>query len=153
MSFLHGILSTLQSLAVSSSENLTASTENDISRRCVDFNLKRIKAYHTLLQRPLKQCLAYLKSSAEPEEWFEEFQSFGDDLPTLSRFSYEQRHSQNMRRLKKHIGDSPPEMDMTESRRQNFIVARHYTGRLGYHLRAARILIVAGQKMPDLFET
>ncbi|KAH9204253.1 hypothetical protein DL95DRAFT_418390 [Leptodontidium sp. 2 PMI_412] len=85
-------------------------------------------------------------------EWLEELRSFGDDLPTLCRFSYEQKHSQNMRGLQKHIGDSPPEMGMAESRRQNFIVTRHYIGPLGSHLKAARILIVAGLRMPDLFE-
>ncbi|KAH9207091.1 hypothetical protein DL95DRAFT_314370, partial [Leptodontidium sp. 2 PMI_412] len=85
-------------------------------------------------------------------EWLEEFRSFRDDLPTLCRFSYEQRHSQHMRGLQKHIGDSPPEMGTAESRRQNFVITRHYIGRLGSHLKAARILTVAGQRMPDLFE-
>lgn len=57
-----------------------------------------------------------------------------------------------MRRLQKHIGDSPPEMGAAESSRQNFIITRHYIGRLGSHLKAARILTVAGQRMPELFE-
>lgn len=57
-----------------------------------------------------------------------------------------------MRRLQKHIGDSSPEMDTAESRRQNFVITRHYIGRLGSHLKAARTLLVAGQRMPDLFE-
>ncbi|CZS92470.1 uncharacterized protein RAG0_03047 [Rhynchosporium agropyri] len=151
-SFLQGVLSTLQSLAISPSDTSTASTENDLAQRCIDFNLQRIKGYYTLLQRPLKQCLAFLKSSEELEERLEKFRSFGDDLPTLCRFTYEQRHSQNMRRLQKHIGDSLPEMGTAESRRQNLIVTRHYIGRLGSHLRAARIRRVAGQRMPDLFE-
>lgn len=73
-------------------------------------------------------------------------------MPTLCRFSYQQRHSQHMRGLQKHIGDSPPEMGTAESRRQNFAITRHYIGRLGSHLKAARILTVAGQRMPDLFE-
>ena len=67
MSFLQGILSILQSLAFSPSEHSTTSTEIDISQRCIDFNLKRIKAYYTLLQKPLKQCLVVLRSSDESE--------------------------------------------------------------------------------------
>ena len=57
-----------------------------------------------------------------------------------------------MRRLQKHIGDSPPEMGAAGSSRQNFIITGHYIGCLGSHLKAARILTVAGQRMPELFE-
>jgi hypothetical protein len=66
-SFLKGILSTLQSLSFSPSDNSTAVIENDLSQRCIDFNLKRIKAYCALLQKPLKQCLAFLRISDEAE--------------------------------------------------------------------------------------
>jgi hypothetical protein len=66
-SFLQGILSTLQSLTFSPSDSSTTSTENDLSQRCVDFNIKRIKAYYTLLQSPLEKCLTFLRSTDEPE--------------------------------------------------------------------------------------
>ena len=66
-SFLHGILSTLQSLTSHPPNSSSTSTENDLPQRCIDFNLKRTKAYYHLLQRPLRQCLAVLKTSDEAE--------------------------------------------------------------------------------------
>ena len=57
-----------------------------------------------------------------------------------------------MRELQRHIGDEPAELDELESRRQAFLWTRHYIGRLGSHLKAAKILTTAGWKMPSLFE-
>ena len=57
-----------------------------------------------------------------------------------------------MRELQRHIGDEPAELGELESRRQAFLWTRHYIGRLGSHLKAARILTTAGWKMPNLFE-
>jgi hypothetical protein len=54
--------------------------------------------------------------------------------------------------LQRHIGDEPAELSEAESRRQAFLLTRHYIGRLGSHLKAARILTTAGWKMPGLFE-
>jgi hypothetical protein len=67
ISFLRGILNTLQSLAFSGSEHSRTIIEDEIAQMCIDFNLKRIKAYQTLMQRPLQQCLATLRSSEESE--------------------------------------------------------------------------------------
>jgi OTT_1508-like deaminase len=85
-------------------------------------------------------------------EWLEEFQDFKDDLPGLCRFSYQQRSCQYLRELQRHIGDDPAELNEVESRRQAFLLTRHYIGRLGSHFKAARILTTAGWKMPRLFE-
>ena len=57
-----------------------------------------------------------------------------------------------MRELQRHIGDEPAELGELESRRQAFLWTRHYIGRLGSHLKAAKILTTAGWKMPSLFE-
>jgi hypothetical protein len=56
--------------------------------------------------------------------------------------------------LQSHIGDEPAELDEAEaeSRRQAFLLTRHYIGRLGSHLKAARILTTAGWRLPKLFE-
>jgi hypothetical protein len=67
ISFLRGILDTLQSLTFSGSEHSRTIAEDEIAQRCIDFNLKRIKAYQTLMQKPLQQCLASLRSSEESE--------------------------------------------------------------------------------------
>jgi hypothetical protein len=57
-----------------------------------------------------------------------------------------------MRELQRQIGDEPTELGNAESRRQAFLLTRHYIGRLGSHLKAARILTAAGWRMPDLFD-
>jgi hypothetical protein len=67
ISFLRGILNTLQSLAFSRSEHSRTIVEDEIAGRCIDFNLKRVKAYQTLMQKPLQQCLESLRSSEESE--------------------------------------------------------------------------------------
>ncbi|PMD41861.1 hypothetical protein L207DRAFT_633163 [Hyaloscypha variabilis F] len=156
ISFLRGILNTLQSLAISRPEQRII-VEDDIARTCIDFNLKRVKAYRDLMQKPLQKCLESLTSSEEPKdrglaEWLKEFQGFKDNLPSLCRFSYQQRSCQYMWELQRHIGDEPAELDETESRRQAFLLTRHYIGRLGSHLKAAKILTTAGWRMPGLFE-
>jgi hypothetical protein len=56
-----------------------------------------------------------------------------------------------MREFQRYIGDEPGELGEAESRQQSFLLARHYIGRLGSHLKAARILTAAGWRMPDLF--
>jgi hypothetical protein len=57
-----------------------------------------------------------------------------------------------MRELRRHIGDESAELDNPNSRRQDFLLTRHYIGRLGSHLKAAKILTTAGWRMPNLFE-
>lgn len=66
ISFLRGILHTLQGLALSRPEQRTT-IEDNIGRRCIGFNLKRVKTYQTLMQKPLQHCLASLRSSEESE--------------------------------------------------------------------------------------
>ena len=57
-----------------------------------------------------------------------------------------------MKDLREHIGDGRTDLNQVESARQNFLLVRHYIGRLGTHLKAVNILITAGKRMPDLFE-
>jgi hypothetical protein len=57
-----------------------------------------------------------------------------------------------MKELRRHIGDEPAELTDPNSRRQAFLQTRHYIGRLGSHLKAAKILTTAGWRMPNLFE-
>lgn len=66
ISFLRRILNTLKSL-VSSGPEQRIIVEDNIARKSIEFNLKRVKTYQALMQRPLKQCLASLKSSEESE--------------------------------------------------------------------------------------
>ncbi|KAL5349546.1 hypothetical protein ACLOAV_005841 [Pseudogymnoascus australis] len=143
ISFLQEILNTLKSLASLTPEHSRVTIEDKIALRCIGFNLKRIKAYQTLMRRPLQRTLT---------EWLERFQGFNNDLPGLCRFSYQQRMSQCMRDLQRHIGEERAEVGK-ESRRQNFLLTRHFIGRLGSHFKAARILTTAGWRMPELFDS
>jgi hypothetical protein len=85
-------------------------------------------------------------------DWLETFRGFGDNLSGLCHFSYRQRSSECMKALQKHAGDGTAEMAESESRQQAFLLTRHYIGRLGSHLRAAKLLVTAGLKLPDLFD-
>ena len=66
ISFVRWILNTLQSLVLSRPEQRII-IEDDIARRCIEFNIKRVKTYQTLMQRPLQNCIASLKSSGKSE--------------------------------------------------------------------------------------
>ena len=57
-----------------------------------------------------------------------------------------------MRELQKHIGNESSESDIAGSKRQVFLLTRHYIGRLGSHVRAAKTLTIAGQRLPHLFD-
>jgi hypothetical protein len=84
-------------------------------------------------------------------KWLEKFGGFEDDLEALCRFSYAQRSCHHLKELRRHIGDEPKLTDV-KSTKQAFLLTRHYIGRLGSHLRAAKVLTTAGQRMHHLFE-
>jgi len=57
-----------------------------------------------------------------------------------------------MRELQRHIGDESAELVTAESTRYAFLMTRHYIGRLGSHLKAAKILTTDSWRLRDLFE-
>lgn len=170
--YVHEILKLLGNLSSPSSEGSRKTLEDRIASKCVQFNARRVKAYQTLIRKPLKICLEILNKSKEDEGmsstscsasltmfsdielkiWMSRFWQFGDDLLGLCRFSYQERGCHFLKQLQNHIGDRPTVMGISGSNSQAFSLARHYIGRLGSHFRAARILVTAGWKMPDLFD-
>lgn len=106
---------------------------------------KVVSIHGTFARRPLIDPI-----DATLADWLESFHSYKDDLPGLCHFAYEQRSCQHMTDLRRHIGNEPTEDIMTESKKQLFLLARHYIGRLGSHIKAARILVVAARRMPDV---
>lgn len=58
-----------------------------------------------------------------------------------------------MKMLQKHVSDESPRMATNTSRGAALATLRHYIGRLGSHLRAARIIATAAYRLPDLFES
>lgn len=63
--FLREILDALRTIAFSSSEHPPSMTEDEIARRCIEFNLKRINAYYMLMRKPFEGCVASLRSLNE----------------------------------------------------------------------------------------
>lgn len=126
------------------------------------------------MRKPLQKCLAALKRSDGTTgeyrkaqtwksissllvesglvNWLKRFRGFEDDLSGLCYSAYRQRSCQSVRALQRHIGDRAAEAVESESRRQAFVSVRHYIGRLGCYLKAAKMLVAAGLRMPDLFD-
>jgi hypothetical protein len=74
VSFLQTILDTLRKLPSSPSEQQESTIRNEIAEKCIEFNLKRIRAYQANLQGPLRRCLGHLKSSyVSGGEWLINF--------------------------------------------------------------------------------
>jgi hypothetical protein len=65
--YVHEILQLLSGLSSLSSENATKTLEEQIASKCVQFNSRRVKAYQTLIRKPLKMCLELLSRSKEEE--------------------------------------------------------------------------------------
>lgn len=171
---LNGILELLRSLANFPSEKAKNVVEEQIAERCFAFSHKRLKAYQGFMQSNLGNCLSALSCSEDAEgqllemslasllmflftdeilvSWLQQFQSFGANIPQLCRFAYQQRHCQCMGLLQKHIRDERAILVETESKKQYFINTRHYIGRLGSPLKAAKVLVLAGCKLAKIFE-
>ncbi|CAG8956265.1 hypothetical protein HYFRA_00003645 [Hymenoscyphus fraxineus] len=158
---LNAILKLLKSLGTSPfvSTEKVVETEENIIELCIKFNHERLGVYRKGLQKYLELCLEALNLSNNPEDktlalWLKDFMSFGNDISGLCRFAYQQRR-QCISLLKNHIGDrgEPILRDEAESnKRQSFINLQHCLGRLGCHLRAAKVLVQAGCKLADLFD-
>jgi hypothetical protein len=63
--FLDKVLCTLQSLAMCQTESARSATEAELSQMCIEFGIRRVKAYQALMRKPLQQCLTNLKRSGE----------------------------------------------------------------------------------------
>ena len=63
--YLQVLLHILRQVASSAEDRI--SIETTIAEKCMDFNIKRIKAYRDFLKKPLASCLKILTSSVESE--------------------------------------------------------------------------------------
>ena len=84
--------------------------------------------------------------------WLEEFERLKNSLQTLCNYAYGERKSDSMKQLDRIIGEKRAELNDEKSKRQDLIQTRHYIGRLGSHLRAVKVLIIAGCLLPELFD-
>lgn len=66
-SFLRKVLGTLQGLTLCRTESARNFIEDEVSQMCIEFGLRRVKVYQTLMRKPLQRCLATLRRSGESE--------------------------------------------------------------------------------------
>lgn len=66
-SFLREILKTLQGLSPTQSQNSMTVTEVEISQRCIEFSIRRVKTYQNFMRKYLQKCLTILRDSEDPE--------------------------------------------------------------------------------------
>ena len=75
-----------------------------------------------------------------------------DDVLQLCRFSYETRGSSCMKELAKRCPKSPISIGSEDSNASNFSQVLHYIGRIGSHMKAAKILVAAALRFPTFFD-
>ena len=70
----------------------------------------------------------------------------------LCRFAYGARATPYMKELKKRSGKGSSSALTVESNEANFLKLRHYIGRLGFHVKAAKTLVAAAKSFPAFFD-
>jgi len=74
-------------------------------------------------------------------------------LMEFCRFAYGARTTPHMKELNKRSGKgSTSTFAESESNETNFLKLRHYIGRLGSHVKAAKILVAAAMRFPAFFD-
>jgi OTT_1508-like deaminase len=82
--------------------------------------------------------------------WLSSFKDHEEDLVQLCRFAYGARATPYMKELKKRSGKTSALT--VESNEANFLKLRHYIGRLGFHVKAAKTLVAAAKSFPAFFD-
>jgi hypothetical protein len=84
--------------------------------------------------------------------WLSSFKDHEEDMLQLCRFAYGARASPYMKELNKRSGKGSTSTPTEESHETNFLKLRHYIGRLGSHMKAARTLVAAAMRFPAFFD-
>src|SRR5882757_9098075 len=85
--------------------------------------------------------------------WLSSFKNHEEDMLRLCQFAYEARKAPCMKELNKRYGkSSTTTLTVVESNESNFLTLRHYIGRLGSHVKAARTLVAAAMRFPAIFD-
>jgi OTT_1508-like deaminase len=86
--------------------------------------------------------------------WLSSFKDHNlkEDMLHLCQFAYEARASPYMKELTWRSEKGSGQACMHESNASNFLKVRHYIGRLGSHMKAARTLVAAAMKFPTFFD-
>jgi hypothetical protein len=84
--------------------------------------------------------------------WLSSFKDHEEDMLQLCQFAYGARAAPYMKELNKRSGKGSISTLISESNETNFLKLRHYIGRLGSHVKAARTLVAAAMRFPAIFD-
>jgi hypothetical protein len=84
--------------------------------------------------------------------WLSSFKGHEEDKLRLCRCAYEARAAPYMKELNKRSGKGSTSTLTEGSNETNFLQLRHYIGRLGSHVKAARTLVAAAMRFPAYFD-
>ncbi|KAI9669193.1 MAG: hypothetical protein M1817_004735 [Caeruleum heppii] len=143
--FLRHILENLRGMSDASVERRQVS-EQSLFSNIVRFGIQRAKTYQRFLRGPLERTIKVLRQSRngfdeDLADWLHSLQDL--ELLELCRMCYQERNSRFVQELARR---STPNAD-------HFLQTRHYIGRLGSYLKATKILLTAGCKLPALFDS
>jgi len=84
--------------------------------------------------------------------WLSSFKDHEEDMFHLCRFSYDARVSSHMKELTRRSAKGYALACIAESNANTFLTVRHFIGRLGLHMKAARTLVAATIRFPAFFD-
>jgi hypothetical protein len=84
--------------------------------------------------------------------WLSSFKDHEKDMLGLCQFAYRARAGPYMKELNKRSGKGSTSILTEGSNETNFLKLRHYIGRLGSHVKAARTLVAAAMRFPAFFD-
>jgi hypothetical protein len=85
--------------------------------------------------------------------WLSSFKDHEEDMLQLCQFAYRARATPYMKELNRRCGKSSTStLTSEESNETNFLTLRHYIGRLGSHVKAAKTLVAAAMRFPAFFD-
>ncbi|OAL42582.1 hypothetical protein IQ07DRAFT_669315 [Pyrenochaeta sp. DS3sAY3a] len=148
--FLNSLLTKLTHISTASN---TADVLEEVVSQCIRFATPRIKKYRSHLVPQLRRCTSHLtrvQVVTEPGlvEWLQKWEHV--ECPSeLCRSAYIDRKSTYMCTLAR-LSTEPSYKSNREAIRSVFGMIRHYIGRLGYHFRAADILVSCSPRLMDL---
>jgi hypothetical protein len=84
--------------------------------------------------------------------WLKSFKLHVEDsMLLLCRFAYDQRGTPSMKELTERSFKGSAYADTEDSNASKFAKLRHFIGRLGSHMKAAKVLVAAATRFPALF--
>ncbi|KAI9774032.1 MAG: hypothetical protein M1839_001917 [Geoglossum umbratile] len=144
----------LLSQVYGASEERVSTLKLQISDRAMVFSARRLQYYRTMLRDTIKTCIPILEKqntegANDLKEWLISLSNSELDSISFCRLCYEARDSDFLEVLKQKAKES--NIHEGDSYMARYARIRHFIGRLGSHMKAARVLVEAGKHYPRLF--